>query len=144
MRIPVLAALATMCLATPPALSQQVTTRPDRSWLQGTIRSQDGGELVLEVGITPVQGRIAVCGTGFTPKTHAGHQRLIPGIIADLRISLGPVQLLHQAEDFRIYATEAEMRAGRAGCTLTRHAADPTLLQQPLRIEARRGYATDW
>jgi len=41
-------------------------------------------------------GRVAICGAGYTENTNALHRRLVPGIISDLRLRLGPTQLLQQ------------------------------------------------
>jgi hypothetical protein len=135
--------LASLAL-TGAASAQPLTARPEANWRGVEITSDNGGVLVYFVGVRVVNGRIAVCGTGFTPKTHAGHLRHVPGIIADMRITLGTTLLPHVDQDFRFYPSEAEMRKGPAGCTLTRVAADPALLRQPLRIGPRKGYSTDW
>lgn len=127
-----------------PAVAQTITAKPDGTWIGVGLKSQGGGELVYFFGTRVVGGRIAVCGTGFTRNSHASHKRFVPGIIADLRVRLGTVQLIQQTDDMPVYDSEAEMRKSPAGCTLTRVAADPALLRQPLTVEQRTGYSTDW
>jgi hypothetical protein len=126
------------------AVAQSLTATPEASWQGVLVTSDSGGRLHYFFGTRVVDGRIAICGTGYTEKTNSLHQRLVPGIIADMRFVLGSVQLMHHADHFRFYQTAEEMRKSPAGCTLTRVAADPALLRQPLRVEQRRGYATDW
>lgn len=136
-------ALAMSCAAFAPASAQSrppgITAMPAKGWSLHTINLDSGGALVLLVGATAVGGRIAICGSGFTERSHSLLERLVPDIITDMRLRLDRTQLLQQAEDFILYPSEAEWRRakGKAGCTLTRVAADPALLARPLTVELR-------
>lgn len=136
--------LLLVALLSATADARPATTQPDATWTGIALRSDGGGELIYFFGTRVIDGHIAICGTGFTRNSHASHRRFVPGIIADLRVRLGTVQLLQQPDNMPVYDSEAEMRKAPAGCTLTRVAADPALLRQPLTIEPRKGYATDW
>jgi hypothetical protein len=139
-----LPAILLSALIAAPAEARPITAQPDRTWQGLEIKAQGGGELVLFLGTVAVNGRIAICGIGHTRRSHAQFERLVPGIISDLRILQGNRQLILQPDDFRLYPGAEEMARGKAGCTLTRHAADPAASRQPLRVEARTGYSTDW
>ena len=139
-----LPAILLSALIASPADARPISAQPDRSWQGLEIKGQEGGELVLFLGTVAVNGRLAICGIGHTRRSHARFERLVPGIISDLRILQGNRQLILQPDDFRLYPSAADMAKGKAGCTLTRHAADPATLRQPLRVEARTGYSSDW
>jgi hypothetical protein len=138
------ALLATLMATTTPAMARPITAQPDKSWHGFEIKAQAGGELVVFLGTVAVNGRIAICGIGHTRRSNALFERLVPGIISDMRIVQGGRQLVLQPDDFRLYPSAEAMAKGKAGCTLTRHAADPASLRQPLRVEARTGYSSDW
>lgn len=141
--MPVLRLAATaLCLAlfTSPALAQKITVTPAANWPGIVITGEGNSEMVVFGGTTAVQGRIAICALAYTRKTFALHQQMMPEILRNIRFTVGQTQLIPQPEDIPVYASESEARKLRkAGCTLTKHPADPALMKQPVMMELRSG-----
>jgi hypothetical protein len=94
----------------------------------------DKPELAFYSGVHEVNGRLAICGLVVIDTNDNSLKRAEKQIARQIRYRLGNEDLIVQTASFKRYSSEADARAGTAGCSVLKRPWNPAYAALPYEM----------